>query len=865
VDVRYEQFCLVDPVFYDAPSRAATVEQRFVTGRELPEGWRCHQRESWTVLSPPDVETAAQGWKVHVSATMDNADTVLDAVWRYCVDRRIAFKFLSDEVALFMRNSKYVNRGGSGKFVTVYPEGPGQLELVLRELGELLDGSPGPYVLSDVRWANGPLYVRYGGFLEQYTTLPDGERVPAITGPDGLLVPDRREPGFSVPDWVAVPDFLAPMVEARRTAQSTEDFPFTVERPLHFSNGGGIYLATDNRDGRQVVLREARPFAGLDPTGADAVRRLLREREFLEKLFGTGVVPELYEHIVCWEHHFLVEEYIEGEILGPAFVGRYPLIHPDVTDEDIATYTAWALDVLGKAEQCLEVLHGAGIGFGDLHPYNIIVTPGGDVRFVDLELASYLADETRPALGASGFVPPDRRTGAEHDRYALACLRFHLFLPLTPLLPLDPAKAGMLANSIRQRFPVPESLLADTVEIVRDRRQETAASGAEPVSALAAAIDAGTPHWPRLRESVCDAILASATPQRPDRLFPGDIDQFALGATGIAFGAAGVLYALARSGAGRFPDHEKWLLDTLGRATTTPPGFYDGLHGIAYVLAELGRVDDALAVLDRAVHTPLDTLPPTVFDGLAGVGLNLLHFAARTGDTSLRDLAVEAGARVADALHGSGDERANPKGGRPNTGLMFGAAGQALLFVRLFEATGEDQYLDLAEEAVRRDVGRCVERPGGSLLVDEGWRAEPYVARGSTGIGLALRAYLDHRPDPELAGTLARIHRATVPEFVIGSGLFAGRAGLLAAAAWLADEEDGERTGELVAMHLHRLAWHIIPYQGFAAFPGNQIMRLSMDFATGSAGVLFAMSAVLDEHGPALPFLERDSSASGRR
>ena len=40
------------------------------------------------------------------------------------------------------------------------------------------------------------------------------------------------------------------------------------------------------------------------------------------------------------------------------------------------------------------------------------------------------------------------------------------------------------------------------------------------------------------------------------------------------------------------------------------------------------------------------------------------------------------------------------------------------------------------------------------------------------------------------------------------------------------------------------------------AFPGEQLLRLSMDVTTGSAGVLLALAAALDGHGTALPFLE---------
>ena len=57
------------------------------------------------------------------------------------------------------------------------------------------------------------------------------------------------------------------------------------------------------------------------------------------------------------------------------------------------------------------------------------------------------------------------------------------------------------------------------------------------------------------------AILASATPEREDRLFPGDVAQFGDGGgLGLAHGAAGVLYALAETGAERYEAGEEWLL-----------------------------------------------------------------------------------------------------------------------------------------------------------------------------------------------------------------------------------------------------------------------------------------------------------------
>jgi hypothetical protein len=44
-------------------------------------------------------------------------------------------------------------------------------------------------------------------------------------------------------------------------------------------------------------------------------------------------------------------------------------------------------------------------------------------------------------------------------------------------------------------------------------------------------------------------------------------------------------------------------------------------------------------------------------------------------------------------------------------------------------------------------------------------------------------------------------------------------------------------------------------YRGHLAFPGNQLLRLSMDLATGTAGVLLALGAALHGGRAHLPFL----------
>ncbi|GAB3979615.1 class III lanthionine synthetase LanKC [Plantactinospora veratri] len=912
MDERYDAYCAVDPLFYDSLSTtSATAAAGFAAAdRPVPAGWQREPSDDWLIYGPQDGKLPQQGWKIHVSACLDNADRILDSVFDYCVPRGISFKFLRGPRMLLMRNSKYARRGSSGKFVTIYPRDEAELELACKELAERLDGEPGPYILSDLRYGAGPVYVRYGGFAARYCVGDDGQVVPAVEDGTGTLVPDRRDPVFHVPDWVTLPEFLGPHLAARN-ATTTTDLPYRIERVIHFSNGGGLYVGRDTRTDAQVVLKEARPHAGLDATGTDAITRLHREAEMLRRLADVPGIARVHDEFVLGDHHFLALEFVEGRALNKLIVERYPLVDADATPAELADYTDWALRIHQQVERTVEAIAARGIVYGDLHLFNIMVGPDDRVTLVDFEVAAPVAEATRPALRNQAFAAPRDRTGLAVDRYALACLRLALFLPLTQMVRLAPAKAAHLADVVAAHFPVPRDFLdaavaeitgdatrADAARTPRPEEQATLVRAGDPLPAVHSAAPArsrasgpvpgaddfaaGRSAWPKLRDRIAGAILASATPDRDDRLFPGDIDQFRTGGLNLGYGAAGVLHALHATGAGRYPEYEDWLVKrALRPASGTRCGFYDGLHGVAYALEHLGRRQEALDVLDICLGEPWEELGEDLVSGLSGIALNLAEMADRTGEPTLRQAAWRAAELVADR---SADGAGAPAGGdtagstgagaqisggqHPYAGLTRGRSGPALMFLRLYECSGDTELLDRAGDALRHDLRRCVVRPDGALEVNEGWRTMPYLAHGSVGIGLVLDQYLRHRPDPELAESADAVRRAARAPFYAQSGLFAGRAGIIAYLA--ARTPDGSHpTGEQrsgagadrdddrteLDRQVGRLAWHALPYQGFLAFPGEQLLRLSMDLATGSAGVLLATGMARHDEPVTLPFL----------
>src|SRR5581483_6599842 len=89
---------------------------------KLPSGWQISRQGIWFHCGCPQNIVPQQGWKIHVSATPCNASEVLERVTSVLVQSCDAdFKFVLDMSLLFLVNSKNWSRGGSGKFLTIYP------------------------------------------------------------------------------------------------------------------------------------------------------------------------------------------------------------------------------------------------------------------------------------------------------------------------------------------------------------------------------------------------------------------------------------------------------------------------------------------------------------------------------------------------------------------------------------------------------------------------------------------------------------------------------------------------------------------------------------------------------------------------
>ncbi|MEU2794271.1 class III lanthionine synthetase LanKC [Streptomyces sp. NPDC007100] len=831
MDPDYGPYIVADSDWYEPLERCDDAASRFsLTERELPVDWERNQHGVWEVLTPASgPRLPDQGWKIHITATIDIAEETIEQAWAVCRRLNIPWKFLRSRRVTHILNSKYANRAASGKVITVYPRNAEELRVALTDLDAVLGGRPGPYVLSDRRWNRGPVSVRYGPFTLMWCELPDGSRVPALRDPLGNAVPDRRRPVFTVPEWADVPDFLAAGF-ATAVAEADDTLNgYTVLKALHFSNGGGVYLA-EAPDGTEVVLKEARPHAGLDASGADAVDRLYNEWSALAAVGHLPFVPRPIEYFTAWEHHYLVMEHIQGESLG-AWMGRdYPLTRHAPGERVRAVYTTLVLDYLRQVEAVVEALHNAGLAFGDLHPYNVLIRDDDTIALVDFELATAVDTERTTVLGAPGFIDPSLTSARDCDLYALGCCQLAALMPLTGLLQRTPAVLGHLIEMATSAFP---TLPAAYVQRMAERLALSPNLRPHVPGRRTHAVPALTP--PRT-DALLRGICRAADTTRTDRLYPGDIAGHRDGAAlGLAHGAPGVLLAHLSTGACVDPGHLAWLERAARQAPArTPLGLYDGLAGTAWLLHRLGH-PLAGELIDRILSSRLPS-SPGLFSGLTGIA----HLLLDAGEP-------DAGLKVAAAVR----DRVGERDVLDRPGLMYGWSGPAVLLARCARLTGDEEWAKAAATAVRADLKHARELDG-TLQMRSSQRLLPYLAEGAAGVALAAMALPEAQATAiDVDGIVSGAARAAAVHTVVQAGLFNGRSGL---AYFLSHASAHVPQALSWAEHQMRLlSLHVADHDGAQVLHGDQLLRLSTDLATGSAGALLAAQATKTSGARLLP------------
>ena len=879
-------YCLYDEDFFETAERYAPDADHLAVYRALmPQTWGLRRRGLWFIADPPHGEMAGQGWKLHVSAPADGTADVLRRAIPALRDRNVAFKFLLDPWSDHVTSRKSWPRGSSGKFITVYPDA-GEFEAVGDALAAALDGITGPYILSDRRYKGSKaVYYRYGGFVGVSEIQPEGTGSLMIARPDGTLVPDIRHPYPHTPDWVAEP--FAEEPSAGDDAGGALGGRFTVNTAITFTNAGGVYRGTDAQGGGEVVVKEARPHVLSGSTGAQTIDVLEKEYEILRALEDTGYYVKPLAFLREWEHAFLVEEYLDGQHLGAWSIANNPVCHGDLRAAALRDYYVRVRDLWRQVAAAVAAAHDRGIVLADLSFGNVMVVDEGTrVQLIDLEAAVREGVDEQLGIYTIGLASPETvqssRSDRANDLHALGSLMLGSLMVVNNVVGFHRPALARFLGSLSTDLALP----AELIELIGDLT-DGSADDAHAVLARIEALDFADPRlWSEpvplalpapaapapddddararvraLVDGVARRIVETADPQRADRLFPADVTVFETNPLSVAYGATGILRALERM-TGGVPSHLLgWALREDVDSDRYAPGLHVGQSGIAWAFAELGQIDVARTLLDRAGAHPLLLRRADISRGCAGYGLARLRLWQLDGDAWHLDEARAIGVHLAQTA--VRDERGAswPVVGhdgetRTPVGYAYGGSGIALFLLYLHHATGDESFYELGRAALEFDLRQGVR-------VNDRTRAYPsyasdapeqtpvlrnYWEEGTAGVTTTALRFLASRPDDaELRRVVEENLADSCRKYTNMPMLFHGLAGLgnvlLDAYEFSGEQrwlDEAWRAGEGVQL------FAVERPGGGVAFPGEQALRESADFATGSAGVGLFLQRLID-------------------
>jgi serine/threonine protein kinase len=185
---------------------------------------------------------------------------------------------------------------------------------------------------------------------------------------------------------------------------------------------GAVYKAMHTLLMRVVALKV---LSAERTRSTEVVARFLREMQATGRLNHPNIVQALDAREVNGIH-FLVMEFVEGINLAEVSRRLGPLPVPDCAE------------VIRQAALGLQHAHEHGLIHRDVKPSNLMLTPAGHVKVLDLGLAWLAGEPADPGCvaGTPDYMAPEQASGSppdiRADIYCLGCTLYHLLLGHAP-------------------------------------------------------------------------------------------------------------------------------------------------------------------------------------------------------------------------------------------------------------------------------------------------------------------------------------------------------------------------------------------------------------------------------------------------
>ncbi len=851
------QYTLVDPLFYEDINVYQPRTTDFIAFvKDSLSGWSVEAKGFWCHCRPPQPTIGpSQGWKIHLSATFANGLLILSSVLSILRKENCTFKFVADRILLNMQGGKQWPRGNAGKFVTIYPSSKEQFASLIDSLYAATLGYNGPYILSDKRYKDSKVvFYRYGAFVRSERLASTGTIELVMRDPTGNELADERNPYFTVPPWESDP-FPSSEEGDNQEEATLHEGRYLIKEAKVITNSGGVYLAEDRHTGKDVIIKEARPFTNCTSSGTDAVSMLVKEYRLLSIIKHLNIAPQPLQLFREWEHLYLVETCLEAQVLRYHMSLGSLALKVAPSEEDRTAFLKKYSYTYKSIAQIMEVLHAHGIIFQDWSHYNVMASwDGTQFWLIDFEGAIEEGVDLPVALFTETFAEPFSRDSRrlpsrEGDAFGLGSLMYAGIMPVNGLVSLTWHGGLSYLDSICGDLGLPSEIPV-LIKGLLERNRDLRSTAQDAISVLSQDLNTTASTFSIARsddnsiDSTIDKVfsftLHALTPERADRCVPAGPEVFQTNGFNVAYGVAGVM-STWKHVKGCVPSLvSEWLRTKPVDPTRVPTGLYTGIAGIAWSLWECGDKARAAKMLKGAHSFLREDTGHDLFSGHSGWGLTQLFFFLETGDEEFLSRAVEAAECLRlTALWENGAPHW-PVQGTTAYGMAHGASGVALFLLYLGAVLNSNTYTSLCLGATRFELEKAVERDDGSLtfIKDSGNPVRlPYWRWGTAGVMSLLVRLKAHYNTTEFDLHIERMTPDLARKYTIFPGRFFGLAGIGESLLDAYQFTGYSHFRDLACKVASGVQLFCVDSVSGVAFPGEELSRLSCDYGTGSIGI----------------------------
>ena len=648
----------------------------------------------WCIYELPNLPL--QGFKIHISSSYETAERTLEIVSRLCYENKVSFKFIKDKKSLFWMYSKNGDRISAGKFIVIYPKDNREFLSLLNILYDSLKNEPeGPYILTDKRFKNSNIYYRYGAF--KYITNSNGDYF--LKDPNGDLILDERKPFFTLPEFIKLPKELEN--EELVTNEETKLDLYNIDEAIKFSNSGGIYIATEISNGKKYIIKEARPFLGIDREGKYVVDRLKSEANSLITLKALDNVVDFIDYFKLVNNEFLVLEFISGISLGDWVSENYPLKFNENTDN----YFKKCFEIIKTLKDTLNKIHESNIAICDLKPENIMIGENFQITIIDFETASSVNDNRKNSMRTRGFSHNKVEIAKDKDFYSLNRIFHFLLLPLNgSIFDLDKQINSKHCYWIYNTFGEENyKIFYDFQLSIKNKITNFYDIFGNTYLSEFPFKDFSDFDTDIIIDKLKNGLLSNIN-LNSYILLNGNLNQYEknCGIYNILNGSFGGILALHRINAINL-NIKIWIEKQVPKFFNGNynKGLFSGRSGIALVLYELGYKEEAIEILNIISKSELNIRNCSLKEGLSGIGLSLISLHKENISY------ISKSEKIADLITKIIDNKYKKEWIIDNEiqfGLLSGYSGIALFYIYLYKVTKKEIYMKQSKKLIEQDL-----------------------------------------------------------------------------------------------------------------------------------------------------------------